>query len=128
MRLLLDTCILYDWLMGAIVHADSIALIEQHGASVSAVTVWEMAIKHALGKLPLPSRHIVDDIAGQGFTWLPITPAHAEAVLGLPPLHRDPFDRLLIAQAGQERMRIVTYDQTFQGYLPDTLVLRAGSR
>jgi PIN domain nuclease of toxin-antitoxin system len=126
MRLLLDTCILYDWLMGAFTDAASIRTIERDGALVSAVSVWEMAIKHGLGKLPLPSCRLVDDITAQGFTWLDITPAHAQAVLGLPALHRDPFDRLLIAQGQCEGLRILTYDRVFRDYLPDTLLLRAG--
>ena len=81
MRLLLDTCILYDWMMGAMADAEAVQLIQQTGAWVSAVSVWEMAIKHGLGKLPLPSRQIVADVGAQGFGWLSITPGHAQAVL-----------------------------------------------
>jgi len=57
MRRLLDTCIIYDWMMGTLAHRQTIQLIEQSGAFVSAVSVWEMAIKHGLGKMPLPSRN-----------------------------------------------------------------------
>ncbi|MBK1620834.1 PIN domain nuclease [Lamprobacter modestohalophilus] len=120
MRLLLDTCIVYDWLMGAITNQDAIRLIQNSGAVVSAVCVWEMAIKNNLGKMPLPSPQIVDDIGAQGFEWLSITPSHTQAVMTLPDHHKDPFDRLLIAQAHCEEMRIVTYDRLFQDYRPNT--------
>jgi PIN domain nuclease of toxin-antitoxin system len=124
MRLLLDTCILYDWMMDALVDPETIALIQQTGASVSAVAVWEMSIKHALGKMTLPSRRIVEDVGAQGFGWLNITPGHAQAVLDLPAHHKDPFDRLLIAQAQCEGMQILTYDRLFRNYLPETRLVR----
>ncbi|MFM8330986.1 MAG: type II toxin-antitoxin system VapC family toxin [Candidatus Methylumidiphilus sp.] len=123
MRLLLDTCIIYDWMMGTLTHAQTIELIEQNGAWVSAVSVWEMAIKHGLGKMPLPSLNITEDIKAQGFAWLQITPNHAQAILGLAHHHKDPFDRLLIAQAQCEDLRMVTYDGMFAQYLADTVVL-----
>ena len=123
MRRLLDTCIIYDWMMGTLAHQQTIQLIEQSGAFVSAVSVWEMAIKHGLGKMPLPSRNIVQDIKAQGFAWLNITPYHAQAVLELAHHHKDPFDRLLIAQAQCEAMRIVTYDSLFTEYLADTILI-----
>ncbi len=123
MRRLLDTCIIYDWMMGTLAHQQTIQLIEQSGAFVSAVSVWEMAIKHGLGKMPLPSRNIVEDIKAQGFAWLNITPYHAQAVLELAHHHKDPFDRLLIAQAQCEAMRIVTYDSLFTEYLADTILI-----
>ena len=126
MRLLLDTCILYDWMMGAMTDPEAVRSIQQAGAWVSAVSIWEMAIKHGLGKLPLPSRQIVAEVGAQGFGWLNITPGHAQAVLDLAAHHKDPFDRLLIAQAQCEGMRMVTYDRLFQDYLPDTLLVRTG--
>ena len=123
MRLLLDTCIIYDWMMGTLAHKQTIQLIEQSGAFVSAVSVWEMAIKHGLGKMPLPSRNIAEDIKAQGFAWLNITPYHAQAILDLAHHYKDPFDRLLIAQAQCEAMRIVTYDSLFTEYLADTILI-----
>lgn len=99
MRLLLDTCIVYDWLMGEITDSQVIERIQIEGALVSVVSVWEMAIKNSLGKMPLPSNGIAEDIEAQGFQWLNITPYHAQALLQLGAFHKDPFDRLLIAQA-----------------------------
>lgn len=124
MRLLLDTCIVYDWLMGEIKHRPIIERIQAEGALVSTVTVWEMAIKNGLGKMTLPSQLIAEDIAAQGFQWLNITPYHAQTVLELSDPHKDPFDRLLIAQAKYEKLHIVTYDAVFQDYLDDVLFIR----
>ena len=121
-RLLLDTCIVYDWLMGEIKDVKTSALIQAEDAYVSPVTVWEMAIKHRMGKLTLPTTEVEAAITGQGFAWIPIQPAHAQALFTLPELHRDPFDLLLIAQAKSEGIRVVTYDSIFAKYLPDTII------
>ena len=124
MRLLLDTCIVYDWLMGEIKDRPSIERIQTEGAIVSSVSVWEMAIKNGLGKRPLPSAQIAEDIEAQGFQWLHITPYHAQSLFELGDYHKDPFDRLLIAQAKHEALCIVTYDAVFQNYLDDVIVIR----
>jgi PIN domain nuclease of toxin-antitoxin system len=124
MRLLLDTCIVYDWLMGEIKDLPAIQRIQAEGALVSSVSVWEMAIKNSLGKMPLPSVHIAEDIEMQGFQWLNITPYHAQALFNLGSHHKDPFDRLLIAQAKYETLQIVTYDAVFQDYLEDVLIIK----
>jgi PIN domain nuclease of toxin-antitoxin system len=122
MALLLDTCIVYDWLMDEINNPDWINRIQTEGAIVSAVSVWEMAIKNGLGKMPLPSISIAAEIEAQGFQWLNITPFHAQTVLKLAHHHKDPFDRLLIAQSLYEGLSIVTYDGIFQDYI-DTVIL-----
>ena len=124
MRLLLDTCILYDWLMGEIKNQPIIERIQAEGAVVSSVSVWEMTIKNGLGKMPLPTLQIAEAIESLGFQWLPITPYHAQSVLELGDYHKDPFDRLLIAQAKYESMTVVTYDAIFQNYLDDVIFIR----
>ncbi len=124
MRLLLDTCIVYDWLMGEFRDRSTIERILTEGAFVSAVSAWEMAIKNGLGKMPLPSKHIAEDIETQGFQWLAISPYHAQFVLELGDYHKDPFDRLLIAQAKYEALLVVTYDHVFRDYLDDVLLIR----
>ncbi len=83
-----------------------------------------MVIKHRLGKLELPSVNLAEDMTAQGFAWLLVTAYHAQTVLDLANHHRDPFDRLLIAQAKYESMRLVTYDTVLQRYLADTLIVR----
>ncbi|CAG7856180.1 hypothetical protein MCAMS1_00577 [biofilm metagenome] len=124
MPLLLDTCIVYDWLMGEIADQPLIARIQAEGAIASSVSVWEMAIKHGLGKMLLPSVKIAEDIEAQGFQWLAISPFHAQAVLELEMFHKDPFDRLLIAQACYENLQIATYDSVFQMYPADAMILK----
>jgi PIN domain nuclease of toxin-antitoxin system len=93
------------------------AAIEEARTSVlvSAVSVWEAAIKSALGKLRVPNDlpERLDEFAWER---LPLTDAHAWAVRGLPPVHTDPFDRLLAAQALCERASIVSADAVFDAY------------
>jgi PIN domain nuclease of toxin-antitoxin system len=88
---------------------------------VSAVAVWEATIKTGLGKLSLPLDELESTIAAAGFTTLPVTAAHALEVRHLPPLHRDPFDRLLVAQARHERLTLVPRDAAVRRYPVDTL-------
>ena len=82
---------------------------------VSAASVWEIAIKRSLGKLTAPD-DLPDRVAEQGFSWLPITSSHAWQVRELPLHHRDPFDRILVAQALTERLAIITTDPHFGQY------------
>lgn len=110
--------------MGEIKDAEAEALIQVEDAYVSPITLWEMAIKYRIGKLALPTIDVAAAITGQGFAWLAIQPAHAQALFDLPPLHRDPFDLFLIAQARAERIQIVTYDAIFTDYLADTMILK----
>jgi PIN domain nuclease of toxin-antitoxin system len=82
---------------------------------VSAVNVWEIAIKRAIGKLKAPD-DLIERVEEVGAELLSITPRHAHATAELPLHHRDPFDRLLIAQAKLEGCAIVTRDSTFPAY------------
>jgi PIN domain nuclease of toxin-antitoxin system len=77
---------------------------------VSAASIWEIAIKRGRGKIAF-AHGIKEAIATNGFLALPITPDHAEFAGGLPPHHRDPFDRMLIAQATLENMAFATQDE-----------------
>lgn len=76
---------------------------------ISAVVIWEVAIKRRLGKLDAPS-DLLQQLQRSGVELLPITPRHADLVGALPLHHRDPFDRLLIAQAESENLALVTAD------------------
>lgn len=82
---------------------------------VSAVSAWEIAIKQALGKIAAKAR-VADIIQDYDFTELAISVSHTEQLSGLPKLHRDPFDRLLIAQALSEELVLVTADKTIARY------------
>jgi PIN domain nuclease of toxin-antitoxin system len=86
---------------------------------VSAVSVCEIAIKLSINKLPLPSdlnQELFATLAGTGFSALPVTLKHAYAVRYLPWHHRDPFDRLLVAQSQIEGMTLLTNDAALQHY------------
>lgn len=82
---------------------------------VSAASLWEIAIKVGLGKLDAPD-DLPERVQQLGFELLPVTAEHAWQVRRLPPHHRDPFDRLLIAQAQVEQLPIVTADPSFDSY------------
>ena len=85
---------------------------------VSAATIWEIAIKHALGKgdMPQSSAEVLRYFRDSGYRFLPVEPEHAAAVEALPAIHRDPFDRLLIAQAAHEGMILLTGDAVLAKY------------
>ncbi len=86
---------------------------------LSAASSWEIAIKWALGKLPLPvppEEYVPRCLERQGVTGLPVQHRHALHTAGLPRHHRDPFDRLLIAQAQLEKLTLVTADQQLAAY------------
>jgi PIN domain nuclease of toxin-antitoxin system len=82
---------------------------------VSAASIWEIGIKRALGKLEAP-REIVAFVEEEGFRGLPMAMRHAEIASLLPLHHRDPFDRMLIAQGLAEDLTIVTVDGRFEPY------------
>ena len=82
---------------------------------VSAVAVWEVAIKQSMGKLRLAAS-FHESLLAAGFDALPVTFEHAALVAALPFHHRDPFDRLLVAQAMAERLTIVTSDEEIARY------------
>lgn len=90
---------------------------------VSAATVWEIAIKHGLGRgdMPVSGQEALDYFRQSGYRLLAIAPEHAAAVAGLPRHHQDPFDRLLVAQALTEPLRLLTHDPQVARY-GDTIV------
>tara|TARA_R110002049_G_scaffold84378_1_gene214691 strand:+ start:167 stop:553 length:387 start_codon:yes stop_codon:yes gene_type:complete len=91
---------------------------------VSAASVWEIAIKHSLGRddMPLSGSQALEWFRESGFLLLDITPEHAAAAGSLPPLHADPFDRLLVAQALDEPLRLLTHDAQVARY-SDSIIL-----
>lgn len=91
---------------------------------VSAVSAWEIALKRAAGKLEAPG-DVAEWIEQSAFTDLPIEVEHAVASAGLPKHHKDPFDRLLVAQAQLERMTLVASDDELGAY--DVPILDAGA-
>lgn len=128
MRLLLDTQV-FLWLqteperLGA-----QLAVVEDRRTELllSAASSWEIAIKHGLGRLPLPeppAQYVPARIRAIGASAVPIEHGHALAVASLPPVHRDPFDRLLIAQADALGAAILTADPFVARYPVQTLLV-----
>jgi PIN domain nuclease of toxin-antitoxin system len=100
-------------------------MIESPKSSVwiSAATVWEIAIKHGLGRgdMPVSSQDALRYFRDSGYRFLPIEPEHAAAVEDLAAHHGDPFDRILVAQALVEPMRLITHDPMVARY-SDTII------
>lgn len=128
MKVLLDT---QTWLWMQIsperFNDDALALVKDERVELllSAASSWEMSVKYAMGKLPLPvppSEYVPDRMRTSGVTGVPVTHRHALHVAQLPLHHRDPFDRVLIAQAQLDGLTVLTADRVFERY--DVLVRR----
>lgn len=118
MRLLIDTQI-FIWVVIDSKNLSSQArqiLLDAAAVFVSAASVWEIAIKVRLGKLEGDPHTFAAAISQSGFHELPISARHAARVYELPLYHRDPFDRLLIAQALSEPLRLLTADSVLCKY------------
>jgi PIN domain nuclease of toxin-antitoxin system len=119
LKLLLDTHALL-WVLSApdMLPAGLRETLEDpvHIVYVSAASVWEMAIKQARGKLRYPANALTGALRRATLLALPVTIRHAEAAATLPPLHRDPFDRLLVAQAQAEGLALVSRDSAVRQY------------
>ena len=117
MRLLLDSHVALWWLAGdSNVGPETAAMI--HAADTvyfSPVTPWELGIKRSLGKIDFPDGLVLELVAA-GLEEQPITSAHAETAAALHPHHRDPFDRMLIAQATIESLSLITADTMLDAY------------
>ena len=124
MSLLLDTHVVLWWLSGdpALPATVKDRIDDERDIFVSAATSWEIAIKQAAGQLRA-SVDLADAVAGSGFRPLPVRSEHAAAAGRLPLIHRDPFDRMLVAQARCERLTLVTHDPVLQQYDVELLLL-----
>jgi PIN domain nuclease of toxin-antitoxin system len=122
MRILLDTHV-FLWFINndSKLSRDYLDVITDpiHDIYLSVVSVWEAAIKHSLGKLPLPSAatlFIPQQRIAHGIASIAVEEADIAVLAGLPPLHRDPFDRIMIAQALRHDMIIATVDGAIRQY------------
>lgn len=128
MRILLDTqCWLWMALAPDRLSPNARTLVEarEHTLFFSAASAWEIAIKHALGKLRLPDppeAYVPALLSALDVQPLPIEHGHALRVSALPPHHRDPFDRLLVAQAQIENLTILTSDPQIRAYDVEAVV------
>ncbi len=126
MKLLLDTHVLLWWLEDNPALSDlGRALIanRENTVFVSAVSLWEISLKQSLGKLRL-TENFDEVLAAQPFEHLPLTAAHAREVRNLPWHHRDPFDRVLVAQARASGLRLLTADERVRAYGESILYAR----
>jgi PIN domain nuclease of toxin-antitoxin system len=114
---LLDTHVALWWLADDETLSDDVkdAIDTETDVFLSVASVWEISIKQGLGKLDGPP-DLLDTLGRSGLVELPIRFPHAVEAGGLPPLHRDPFDRMLVAQARCERLTLLTRDPQVQRY------------
>jgi len=117
MEYLLDTNILLWWFKNPRILSNEVEDIIRSGVSVfvSSVSTWEIVIKRALGKLKVADT-LFSLIEAEGFIELPVMIEHTKSLAQLPPLHNDPFDRLLVAQARVEELIFITGDQAIRQY------------
>jgi PIN domain nuclease of toxin-antitoxin system len=123
MRLLLDTHIVLWWMaeptkLSSKVH--QAITNSDNAAFISAASIWELAIKHKLGRVDLP-HYFLEALQAAQIQILSIEAHHALATIDLPPIHQDPFDRMLIAQAKCENLVLVTKDANILKYPISTL-------
>lgn len=118
MRLLLDTHV-YLWSVTddrKLTKAARKLILDADDVFVSSASIWEASIKAGLGKLDVDVNLLVSEIEASGFSELPVRAVHAAMARDLPDIHRDPFDRLLVAQALSEPLRLVTSDGHLSKY------------
>ncbi len=118
MRLLLDTHV-FLWAVTDDRKLTKVArklILDADDVFVSSASIWEASIKAGLGKLDVDVDLLVSEIEASGFSELPVRAVHAAMVRSLPDIHRDPFDRLLVAQALAEPLRLMTSDDHLSKY------------
>ncbi len=121
MKVLLDTHVLLWWVTDdprlSVTARDAIATGD---VAVSVVSLWEVEIKRGLGRIDIDTRELVREVSQtEGFRMLEIRPTHVLALAELPLLHKDPFDRMLIAQAVRDRLTLVSRDEEIHRYQVD---------
>ena len=117
MRCLLDTQVMLWWLLDdPRLGAESRQLLASRPCLVSVASIWEVAIKHRIGKLEVSPIVFRDQSIAAGADLLPVLDSHVIETAQLPLLHQDPFDRLLIAQARVEGLMAVSSDRQWVGY------------
>lgn len=118
MRILLDTCVMLWWIGDSpelTQEERSLILDPENSIYVSTASAWEIEIKRKIHKLDLPDEW-KDFVEDTGFNWLYVRPIHTEGIRGLPDIHRDPFDRMIVAQAKTEGLFVLTHDAKVKAY------------
>ncbi|MGV2287982.1 type II toxin-antitoxin system VapC family toxin [Trinickia sp. YCB016] len=118
MRLLLDTHV-FLWSVTddrKLTKAARKLILDADEVFISSASIWEASIKAGLGKLEVDVNLLVSEIEASGYSELPVRAVHAALVRDLPDIHRDPFDRILVAQALSEPLRLMTSDGHLSKY------------
>lgn len=118
MRFLIDSHLLLWWLnRDAKLSSRAKAFMEdpENTLFVSAATFWELRIKQQIGRLHLPG-NFLSIVFASGFEPLPVSPQHTEQLSKLPAHHKDPFDRMIVAQAAAENLQVLTSDEQLTQY------------
>lgn len=127
MRLLLDTHVFLWWINGSSELTEKASQLIGDGKNelfLSAASCWEITIKAQLGKIDLPRKpdiFIPDQMSSNNIGSLPILASHTLQVFNLPPLHRDPFDRIIVAQSQLEAIPVITGDSLIHDYGVSTI-------
>ncbi len=118
MRILLDTHIYLWWLTDSprLSQAAKQTIATATEVYISSASIWEAGIKITAGKLEADIDDLIEGIQANGFTELPITAKHSKQAARLPDIHRDPFDRMLVAQTLCEPLRLLTADEQILKY------------
>lgn len=131
MKVLIDTHVFLWFMEGVRLPQNALNFLKdttENEVLVSHATAWEISIKYGVGKLKLPDAPEIwfpDRARRAGFALLPVELQHVLRVYNLPPVHKDPFDRLLISQASRENLTIVTEDPNFAKYQVKTSDLKS---
>lgn len=123
-RYLLDTRIVLWWLSDrSRLAPDALAILNnyEHSLFLSIASLWEIRIKQSLGKLEVPDNFLAG-LQEAGIDFLPVQESHTRYILGLAHHHRDPFDRILVAQARIEQLTLITADKIFTHYTHDFIL------
>jgi PIN domain nuclease of toxin-antitoxin system len=126
MRVLIDTHILLWWLEDSKKLSSEVREVFLDGGSeifVSVVSLWEIMIKKQLGKITFPHDDLALMIKEEGLVELQLQARHIGFLQKIPPIHSDPFDRMLIAQSKAEKLTFITHDKTIWQY--DAKIMRA---
>lgn len=124
MKLLLDTHVLLWWLADDSRLSPKVRKLILNSANqvvVSSVSAWEISIKKSLGKLEVDLELLLSEIENNGFTMLQVSFQHGLHAGSLPRYHRDPFDRMLIAQSQCESLHLASIDRQFAAYNVDVI-------
>ncbi len=126
MKIVVDTHILLWWMLNdrkLTKNAQDLIADPSNQVLVSSVSVWEIAVKESLGRISISLPALIESIGRNGFDPLFVSFAHCAGLNKLPPHHKDPFDRMLIAQCNAENATLLSHDETLALYGPVVMLV-----